>query len=63
MSTSLPTNYDWSSTQAPSGPFGTASIPGADSVLGNLGGLGALGSKGISGFLGGLGSGAFNLII
>ena len=58
---SLPTNYDWSSTQAPSGPFGTASIPGADYVLDNLGGLGALGSKGITSFLDGLTRGSFNL--
>jgi hypothetical protein len=61
MSTSLPTNYDWSSTQAPSGPFGTASIPGAESVLGNLGGLGALGSKGLGSFFESIGSGALNL--
>lgn len=61
MPTSLPSNYDWSSTQAPSGPFGTESIPGSESVLGNLSGLGALGSKGVLDFLGGLGSGAINL--
>ena len=47
MSTTLPTNYDWSSTQAPSGPFGSESIPGSESVLNNLSGLGALGSKGL----------------
>lgn len=46
MPVSLPTNYDWSSTQAPSGPFGTESIPGSESVLGNLSGLGALGGVG-----------------
>ena len=61
MSTSLPTNYDWSSTQAPSGSFGTASIPGSESVLGNLSGVGALGSKGILNFLNGFGSGSTNL--
>ena len=47
MSTTLPTNYDWSSTQAPSGPFGSESIPGSESVLGNLSGLGALSSRGL----------------
>lgn len=61
MSSSLPTNYDWSQTQAPSGPFGVQSIPGSESVLGNLGGLGALGSKGLGSFLGSIGSGALNL--
>lgn len=61
MSSSLPTNYDWSQTQAPSGPFGVQSIPGSESVLGNLGGLGALGSKGLGSFLESIGSGALNL--
>jgi hypothetical protein len=45
MPTSLPTNYDWSTTQAPSGPFGAESIPGSESVLGNLSGAGALGGN------------------
>lgn len=61
MPTSLPTNYDWSTTQAPSGPFGTESISGSESVLGNLSGLGALGSKGVLNFLGNLGNGAIDL--
>jgi len=61
VSSSLPTNYDWSQTQAPSGPFGVQSIPGSESVLGNLGGLGALGSKGLGSFLESIGSGALNL--
>jgi hypothetical protein len=61
VSSSLPTNYDWSQTQAPSGPFGTQSIPGSESVLGNLSGLGALGSKGLGSFFGSIGSGALNL--
>lgn len=60
MPTSLPTTYDWSSTQAPSGPFGSESIPGSESVLNNLSGLGALASEGLdlsnlSRFAGGLG--------
>jgi len=61
VSASLPTNYDWSQTQAPSGPFGTQSIPGSESVLGNLSGLGALGSKGLGSFFESIGSGALNL--
>jgi hypothetical protein len=61
VSSSLPTNYDWSQTQAPSGPFGTQSIPGSESVLGNLSGLGALGSKGLGSFFESIGSGALNL--
>ena len=61
MSSSLPTNYDWSQTQAPSGPFGVQSIPGSESVLGNLGGLGALGSRGVLNFLDGFGSGSIDL--
>jgi hypothetical protein len=55
MSVSLPSNYDWSTTQAPSGPFGTESIPGSESVLGNLSGTGALGGGGGGDFLGALG--------
>jgi hypothetical protein len=64
MPVSLPTSYDWSSTQAPSGPFGTESISGSESVLGNLsglGGLGALGSNGVLNFLNGFSSGGINL--
>lgn len=71
MPTSLPTNYDWSTTQAPSGPFGAESIPGAESVLGNLSGAGALGGGSnnlnnltrLAGSLGGLfGGGGLNSI-
>jgi len=61
VSSSLPTNYDWSQTQAPSGPFGTQSIPGSESVLGNLSGLGALGSKGLGSFFESIGSGSLDL--
>lgn len=61
MPASLPTNYDWSTTQAPSGPFGTESISGSESVLENLSGLGALGTKGILSFLDGFGGKSQNL--
>lgn len=61
MPVSLPTSYDWSSTQAPSGPFGTESISGSESVLGNLSGLGALGSNGVLNFLDGFKSGGVDL--
>jgi len=61
MPTALPANYDWSSTQAPSGPFGFEPISGSESVLGNLGGLGALGSRGVLNFLDGVGSGSIDL--
>ena len=61
MPTPLPTSYDWSSTQAPSGPFGVESIPGSESVLGNLTGLGALGTRGILNFANGFGSSGLNL--
>jgi hypothetical protein len=61
MPTPLPTSYDWSSTQAPSGPFGVETIPGSESVLGNLTGLGALGTNGILNFANGFGSSGFNL--
>lgn len=61
MPTSLPSNYDWSSTQAPSGPFGIESIPGSESVLRNLTGVGSLGSKGVVDFLGSLGKNGLDL--
>jgi hypothetical protein len=50
MPVTLPTNYDWSSTVAPTGGFGVESIPGSESVLGNLSGIGALGTEGILNF-------------
>ena len=44
-----PTNpYDWSQTSAPSGPFGTGSVPYGDIAGENLSGLGALGSAAAS---------------
>lgn len=57
MATTLPTNYDWNSTQAPSGPFGVEPISGSESVLKNLTGVGALGTKGILSFLDGAAGG------
>jgi len=57
----LPQDYNWTSANTPTGPFGTASIPGADSVLGNLSGLGALGTKGVLDFFQNVGSGKLNL--
>lgn len=61
MSVTLPTNYDWASTQAPSGPFGVEPISGSESVLGNLSGAGALGTRGILSFLDGFGGKSVNL--
>lgn len=61
MAVTLPTNFDWSSVAAPSGPFGVEPIAGSESVLQNLSGAGALGTNGILGFLSGLGSKAGNL--
>lgn len=45
MSVTPTSPYDWSTTKAPSGPFGTESIPDGKSVAGNLSGLGALASS------------------
>jgi hypothetical protein len=61
MTFSLPANYDWSSTSAPTGSFGVESIPGSESVLNNLSGSGALGTKGILNFLNGFGGGSKDL--
>lgn len=45
MPVTLPTDYDWSKTSAPSGPFGAEPIAGSASVLNNLSGTGALDSS------------------
>lgn len=51
MPVTLPTTYDWGSTEVPSGPFGVEPIEGSESVLDNLSGLGALGTDGILNFI------------
>lgn len=56
MPTSLPTSYDWSSTEAPSGPFGTADLPGSEEVLKNLSGI-----KGLANFANSIGGMGLNL--
>lgn len=61
MPSPLPTDYDWSSTNYPQGPFGTEDIPGSQTVLGNLSGAGALGTDGILNFLSGISGGKLDL--
>jgi hypothetical protein len=46
MPVSLPAYYDWSSTNAPSGPFGVEPISGSETVFNNLSGQGAFGEGG-----------------
>ena len=50
MPTSLPTNYDWSSYNYPTGDFGVEEIAGSDSVYKGLSGAGGLGTQGILNF-------------
>jgi hypothetical protein len=61
MPVSLPAYYDWSSTKAPSGPFGVEPIPGSETVLSNLSGQGAFGEGGAVNPFGSFGQTANNL--